>query len=90
MSAPAGRQQSPKYKGHGQGNKVIDLVSFERVSSVEYACQIWSLYLLPFKSYSQGLSVFATESQTDRVTDRVTDRTKTRCPDEFHFGGIKM
>ena len=29
-------------------------VSFERVSLVEYACQIWSLYLLQFKSYSKG------------------------------------
>ena len=29
------------------------LVSFERVSLVEYAWQIWSLYLLWFKSYGQ-------------------------------------
>ena len=30
------------------------LVSFERASLVEYACQIWSLYLLRFKSYGEG------------------------------------
>ena len=34
----------------------LTLVSFERASLVEYACQIWSLYLLllQFKSYSKG------------------------------------
>ena len=32
----------------------LTLLSFERVSLVEYACQIWSLYLLRFKSYSEG------------------------------------
>ena len=32
----------------------LTLVSFERASLVEYACQIWSLYLLQFKSYSEG------------------------------------
>ena len=32
----------------------LNLVSSERVSLVEYACQIWSLYLLRFKSYSEG------------------------------------
>ena len=32
----------------------LTLVSFERASLVEYACQIWSLYLLRFKSYSEG------------------------------------
>ena len=30
------------------------LVSFERASLVEYTCQIWSLYLLRFKSYREG------------------------------------
>ena len=30
------------------------LVSFERASLVEYVCQIWSLYLLLFKSFSEG------------------------------------
>ena len=30
------------------------LVSFERALLVEYACQIWSLYLLWLKSYSEG------------------------------------
>ena len=33
--------------------KVKVKVSFERTSLVEYACQIWSLYLLRFKSYSE-------------------------------------
>ena len=32
----------------------LTLVSFERVSLVEYAYQIWSIYLLRFKSYGQG------------------------------------
>ena len=32
----------------------LTLVSFERASLVEYACQIWSLHLLQFKSYSEG------------------------------------
>ena len=32
----------------------LTLVSFERASLVEYACQIWSLYLLRFKSYREG------------------------------------
>ena len=32
----------------------LTLVSFERASLVEYACQIWSLYHLRFKSYSEG------------------------------------
>ena len=29
-------------------------VSYERVLLVEYACQIWSLYLLRFESYGKG------------------------------------
>ena len=32
----------------------LTLVSFVRASLVEYACQVWSLYLLGFKSYSEG------------------------------------
>ena len=32
----------------------LTLVSIERASLVQYACQIWSLYLLRFKSYSEG------------------------------------
>ena len=32
----------------------LTLVSFERASLVEYACHIWSLYLLRFKNYSEG------------------------------------
>ena len=34
--------------------KVIDPVPIERVSLVEYSCQIWSLYLLCFKSCDQS------------------------------------
>ena len=34
--------------------KSLTLVSFKRASLAEYACQIWSLYLLRFKSYSEG------------------------------------
>ena len=40
-----------KSKSRSRGN--WPLVSFERISLVEYACQIWSLYLLWFKSYSE-------------------------------------
>ena len=32
----------------------LTLVLFERALLVEYACQIWILYLLRFKSYSLG------------------------------------
>ena len=32
----------------------LTLVQFERASLVEYACQIWSLYLFRFKSYNEG------------------------------------
>ena len=32
----------------------LTLVSIERASLVEYACQVWSLYLLWFKSYREG------------------------------------
>ena len=32
----------------------LTFISFERVSLVEYACQIWCLYLLRFKSYSES------------------------------------
>ena len=32
----------------------LTLVSFERASLEEYAYQIWSLYLLRFKGYSEG------------------------------------
>ena len=49
------------------------LVTFKRVSLVEYACQIQSIYLLWFKSYGQGWS-FLPQTHTQ------TDRTNTRCP----------
>ena len=45
-------------------------LSFERVSLVEYACQIWSLYLLRFKSYSEGQS----SQQIGKLTNRETNR----------------
>ena len=32
----------------------LTLVLFERASLVEYACLIWSLNVLRFKSYSEG------------------------------------
>ena len=34
--------------------RFLTLVLFERVLLFDYACQIWSLYLLGFKSYGQG------------------------------------
>ena len=34
--------------------RLLTLVSFERASLVEYACQIWRLYLLRFKSFIKG------------------------------------
>ena len=61
--------------------------SFERGSSVEYACQIWSLYLLRLESYGQGKSSFATVTVSRIVTDRHTDRTKTRFP-RSHSGSM--
>ena len=78
-------QQSPKLaifsiKDMVKVTRSLTLVSFKRVSLVEYAFQTWSI--------SYGSKVMATvkgflpESETDRVrqTDRQTDRTKTRCP----------
>ena len=52
-------QQSPKLvifsiKVTVKVTRSFTLVSFERVSFVEYAYQIWSLYVLGFKSYGQG------------------------------------
>ena len=54
--------------------RLLTLVSFERASLVEYACQIWSVYLLLFKSYSK-INV----KVENRQTDKQTDRTKTIC-----------
>ena len=54
-------------------------MTFERVSLVEYTCQMWSLYLLRFKSYAK-VKVFC---------HRVTDRTKTRCT-QIPSRGIKF
>ena len=52
------RQQSQKLpissiKVTVKVTRSLTLVSFDRVLLVEYACQIWSLYLLRFKSYGQ-------------------------------------
>ena len=54
-------------------------MSFERVALVEYAGQIWSMYLLVFKSYGRGLGLFCHKVKEPH-TDRQTDRTKSRCP----------
>ena len=53
----------------------LSVVSFERASLVEYACQIWSLYLLRFKSYSEdGITDKRMDGRTDRQTNRQTDK----------------
>ena len=53
--APSGKKVWKSYCKVSQGHKVIDLgVIWKGINSVEYACQIWSLYLLLFKSYSEG------------------------------------
>ena len=57
----------------------LTLVSFERASLVEYACQIWSLYLLRFKSYSEGYSW----QQTNR-------QEENNMPPIIRSGGIKI
>ena len=58
-----------QYKHHSQGHMVIELVSFERVSLVEYACQISSLYLLWFKVMPKVNFFFATDRQTGQKLD---------------------
>ena len=62
----------------------LTLVSFKRASLVEYACQIWSLYLLQFKSYSE--LKLTTDKQTDKQTDR---QDKNNMPPIIRSGGIK-
>ena len=57
--------------------KSLTLVSFERASLVEYTCQIWSLYLLRFKSYRRRLKL-TTDRQTDRQTNKQTERQTDR------------
>ena len=55
--APGGKKvQKPIFslKVKVKVTRSLTLVSFERVSLVEYACQVLSLYLLRFKSYSEG------------------------------------
>ena len=53
------QSQSPKWtifsiKVTVKVTRSLTLVSLEKVSLVEYACQIWSLYLLGLKNYGQG------------------------------------
>ena len=45
----------------------LTFMSFERTSLSEYICQIWSLYLLRFKSYSEMLKL-TTDKQTNKQT----------------------
>ena len=55
--APGGNKVEKANSGFKVKVKVtmsLTLVLFDRASLVEYACQIWSLYLLRFKSYSAG------------------------------------
>ena len=74
------QQQSPKLaffsiKVMVKVTRSFALVSYERVSLVEYACQISSLYLLQFKSYIQGQSFFfwgGGHRHSHRQTDRQT------------------
>ena len=56
------------------------LMSFKNVSFVEYACQIWCLYLLLFKISWPRLKFFFFLPQSHRKTDGEA---------EFHFGCIK-
>ena len=51
------RKRYFELKGRSQFNKVIDIGVVERASIVEYACQIYSLYLLsPWAPRGEGLS----------------------------------
>ena len=49
-------QQSPKklFLAQKSKSKVIDLGVIWKDIISEYVCQIWSLYLLLFKSYCEG------------------------------------
>ena len=68
--------------GQRSWSRSLNLVLFERVSLVEYACRISSLYqlwyIVQFKSYAKA-KVFC---------HRQTDRTNLDAP-EFHSWGIK-
>ena len=89
-------QQSPKganlkYKGHGQGHKVIELDFIWKGFISWVYMQLWSLYLvnLCFKSYGKCLRLFAIYKVIDTQTESHTDMTKIDAP-EFHSGGIKI
>ena len=58
----------------------LTLVSFERASLVEYACQIWSLYT------SNGSKVIAKVKVDNKQTDR---QDKNNMPPIIRSGGIK-
>ena len=49
-----GKKAIFSFKVKVKATRSLTFVSFERASLVEYACQIWSPYLLRFKSYREG------------------------------------
>ena len=61
----------------------LTLVSLERVLLIEYAFQIFSVYLVRFKSYSKGCNRQYTNRQTDKQTGQ---NNMTRI---IRSGGIK-
>ena len=61
----------------------MTMVSIESASLVKYACQIWSLYLLRFKSY---IEVKVDNRQTYRQTNR---QDKNNMPRSFDPGAQK-
>ena len=71
------------YKGHGQDNKFIDPGVIWRVSlaTCKYTCQIFSIYLLPFRVTVKVKVGGGGAIDTDR-------QTKTRCP-RIPFRGHK-
>ena len=84
------QQQSPKLtifsiKVTIKVTRSLTLVSFEWVSSVEYACQIWSLYLLRLKSYGQGESFFG-----HKVTNRQDKIKKPLNPIKMMISAIQI
>ena len=71
MYAPGGNKAQKAifiFKVKVKVTRLLTLMSFERASSVEYVYQIWSLYLLRFKIYSEGYIWQQTDKQTNRLT----------------------